>query len=195
MYDSQLITDVMERKEALLAPPVLIEKPDDPDVTIANDLWCEYLQDYVPPGENCYEPLAVWVYPVLDHIGSISVTESPHYPDDYNVNGLIVSMVYWRHLLQDILPRSSSGVVIVFKNSYRGDTFTYQINGPSTQYLGGGDRHDPKYDNMVLVADLNDLNAFRSKKSSYFGLPISNANNTYTLYVYPSDEMKSSTFT
>ena len=132
------------------------------------------------------------MYPILDHIGSISVTESPQYPDDYDVKAFLVSPVYFRHLLQDILPRSSSGIVIVFQNSYRGDTFTYQINGPGTKYLGGGDRHDPKYDNMALVTDLYDLDAFRSHKSSYFGLPIYNANNTYTLYVYPSDEMKAS---
>ena len=194
MYDSQLITSSMEARKALLVPPVLIDKPDDPEVTFENQQWCYFLSNFLPPDENCFEPLAVWMYPILDRIDTIEVTKSEDYPNKFDVKGYIISNVYWRHLLQNILPRSSKGIVIVFENSYRGDKFTYQINGPDTQYLGGGDHHNPKYNDLVITSDMFDLDIFRTEQSSYFGLPVYNVNNTYTLYVYPSDEMESSKY-
>ena len=192
MYDSQLLTSSMKARQALLLPPVLINKPDDPEVTFENEQWCEFLSNYLPPHVNCFEPLAVWMYPILDRIDTIEVTKSDDYPSNFDVKGYIISNVYWRTLLQNILPHSSNGIVIVFENSYRGDKFTYQIDGPDTKFLGGGDHHDPKYNHMVITTDMFDLDIFRTEQSSYFGLQIYNTNNTYKLYVYPSDEMKNS---
>jgi len=39
-------------------------------------------------------------------------------------------------------------------------TFTYQIDGPTTTYLGRGDHHDAKYDGMVVTSKLTELDAF-----------------------------------
>ena len=182
----------MEKKQAFLSRTALIDKPEDPEITETNKLWCEYYADYLPPDENCLEPIVFWYYPVVDKIDYIDITSNPNYPDDYEVIGFIISDIYWKHLLRDILPPNSKGIVIVFEHELYKEQFTYQVDGPNARFLGGGDKHDPKYDQMRISRDIFDLGDFRMGSSKYFGVPVYRSENyTYTISVYPSDEMKS----
>jgi hypothetical protein len=183
----------MELKQAVISHPQMVEKPDDPEVTAVNELICEYFSAFLAHDENCNEPNAFWLYPVIDKVDYIDVTSDPKFPQDYEVKGLVVTNVYWKHLIRNILPLNSRGVVIVFEYAYTKEVFTYQIDGPVAEYMGSGDKHDPKYDKMKISRRLNDLDAYRSGVSKYYGLPLhSGGNKTYTVHIYPSDDMKSS---
>lgn len=63
-------------------------------------------------------------------------------------------------------------------------------NGPSEKFLGSGDLHDLKYDQLKLSSKLIDLRDFAIKGRDYTGLPIEDEFCPWTLYVYPSEVMK-----
>jgi hypothetical protein len=64
--------------------------------------------------------------------------------------GVYSISIFWRDLINNILPHDSDGIVVVFENACN-QTFTYEINGPEVHYLGPGDLHDEKYDYLGLV--------------------------------------------
>jgi hypothetical protein len=185
----------MQLKQATISSPDLVERPDDPEYVAIMDSWCEYLSALIPSDENCREPLSSWLYPILDKVDYIDVTSNPKYPQDYEVKGFIGIEVYWKHLLRNILPPNSRGVVIVFEYQFTNEMFTYQIDGPEARYLGAGDKHDSKFENLKIThsLSLHDLDSYRLGVSKYYGLPLhSSHNSTYKVHIYPSDEMKSS---
>ena len=187
-----IIMELIDRKEAFIGAPFMIEKPDDPIVTEINGLWCEFYQDFIRKSENCLEPMSSWSYPVLDKVDYIDVKTNPSYPEDYEMKAFLMTDIYWRQLIRDILPPNSGGVVIVFEHEFSKEQFTYQVDGPNARFLGGGDKHDPKYDQMRISREIFDLGDFRMGSSKYFGVPVYRSENyTYTISVYPSDEMKS----
>jgi Adenylate and Guanylate cyclase catalytic domain len=98
--------------------------------------------------------------------------------------------LYWRNLIRDILPEGSRGILIVFENPCT-SWFTYQINGPSVVYLGVGDHHDTKYDDLSIDSLLIDLGDFSVRESSYTGAPIDKDYCPFTLHLYPSDLLMS----
>lgn len=61
--------------------------------------------------------------------------------------GYVASMSSWDVYLSRLLPESVKGVVAVLSSTCS-QTVTYVINGPDAIYLGDGDRHDRKYDDM-----------------------------------------------
>jgi hypothetical protein len=96
---------------------------------------------------------------------------------------------YWRDLIKEILPTDSDGIIVVFENAC-GQNFTYQINGPETVYLGRGNLHDPKYDELGKSSPLIELDSFSLRDRSYTGLSLSDKGCQYMLRVYPSLEME-----
>ena len=194
--DPEILQGMMEHKQASIGVPKLLSRPDDsPEQVETNQLWCDYFTDYLPPDENCLEPVSFWYYPIVDKMDYIDVTRNPKFQDDYEIKGFLNSAIYWKHLVRDILPPNSRGFIVVIEHELHKEQFTYQIDGPVARFLGGGDHHDPKYNYMEISRNLFDLDTYRIGKSEYFGLPINvNGNYTYKVYVYPSDDMKSSTY-
>ena len=52
--------------------------------------------------------------------------------------------IYWRNMIENVVPQGSDGVIIVFQNECN-LTFTFRIYEQEVAYLGCGDKHDPKY--------------------------------------------------
>ena len=146
--------------------------------------------------------MATWMYPVINQYDLIDLQSAAAYDDNIKVKAFIFANVYWKHLIRNILPPNSKGIVVVFENSHFSlsenrvtvDQFTYQIDGPNAKFLGGGDKHDSKFDDLKISRDILNLDSFRSGESKYFGLPLLTENNTYTLHIYPSNDLQSRKF-
>ena len=194
IINPEVLESMMTNKHASLGRPELIDRPEDgPAAKEVFKLWCAYFKDFLPPDEDCAEPISFWHYPLVNKMNLIDIKTNSKFPEDYEVLAFVHAAIYWKHLVRDILPPNSKGFVIVFEHKQNNDKFTYQIDGPVAKYLGSGDRHDPKYDYMKITQNLFDLDGYRIGKSEYYGLPISvTGNNTYVVSVYPSDNMKES---
>jgi hypothetical protein len=124
-----LITRMITYKKAELSPPLMnLRLVDAADVAEA-EIWCEFFKAFIPPNENCMEPMSAWFYPIIAnrHIEDMK---------EFNgVKGMISSIFYWRNLIKDMLPPESKGIVLVFTNNCAIDSFTYQIDGPRVAYV------------------------------------------------------------
>lgn len=127
------------------------------------------------------DPMTQVNYPVYDSFN----------PLEKKTSGVILSAIFWRLLLLDILPESVKGVVCVLKNSL-GDAVTYQIDGREASYLGKGDLHDPKYNDMGVSRDISEYIAERARveTSSYTTVELDNSYLQYEIFVYPSQIME-----
>jgi hypothetical protein len=54
----------------------------------------------------------------------------------------------------DLLPEGVTGIVTVIRNTCN-QSFTYEINGPEATYLGEGDLHETKYDDMETTVSFS----------------------------------------
>jgi Adenylate and Guanylate cyclase catalytic domain len=71
------------------------------------------------------------------------------------------------------------------------EKFTYQIFGSEVKYLGVGDSHDRKYGYLERIGKPADFTTSTTHKEEYSGLPLIKDSCPYTLYLYPSELMKS----
>jgi hypothetical protein len=65
---------------------------------------------------------------------------------NHTLHGIFTATIYWSDLLTGILPIGSKGINVIFENECN-PTFTFQVDGPTAEYLGLDDIHDPKYNN------------------------------------------------
>lgn len=120
---------MVKNKKAVISEPFQMPRPGDEDAMAEAQLWCDYFQDFIAPGEDCMEPLGVFYYPI---IANTSINDI----DDFNgVKGMISQEFYWRNQIKNILPPDSKGIIIVFSNECVEDSFTYQIDGPKATYV------------------------------------------------------------
>jgi hypothetical protein len=59
----------------------------------------------------------------------------------------------WDAALLNLLPDDVVGIHAVIKNNCN-QSYTYAIDGKDAFYLGEGDSHDPKYDDLELAVSL-----------------------------------------
>jgi hypothetical protein len=116
-------------------------------------------------------------YPVFDKFG-----------DDQQLAGVLATNIYWKILLSHLLPSSSRGIICVVENSFN-QTFAYRIDGAEATYLGQGDPHDPKYDDLELSENVNAYLQMRAtpQNRAYTTVPISDKTQ-YKIRVYPSQD-------
>ena len=164
-----------------------IPYPNEPESAQQAEGNNNFIKDYVGDAEDETEPFSDLYFPILDYAADF-VTIPDESPESGNFVGVFAMTFYWRDLIKDILPTDSNGIVVVFENKC-GQTFTYQVNGPQTVYLGLGDLHEPQYDALEKLSPLVDLDAFSIRARSYTGRPLSDQGCAYTLRVYPSSEM------
>jgi hypothetical protein len=79
--------------------------------------------------------------PILSSIDNIQLEN----PEAHELYSFIVITVFWRDLINNILPPGENGIIVVFENECN-PSFTFEINGPQVVYLGRGDLHDSNYD-------------------------------------------------
>jgi Adenylate and Guanylate cyclase catalytic domain len=164
---------------------------DDPEAQAESEGWTDWHRDYLPPNEIAFEPVMDVLYPIIDDISRVDVSRSGNSTSsDKSVVGLLAVIVYWREFIRDILPPGSNGIVVVIRNPCT-EPFTYQINGPDIEYLGVGDKHDAKYNSLVIESMVVDVKSFSLRSTGYTGAPIDREFCQHSIHVYPSDRMKS----
>lgn len=138
----------------------------------------QYRHDNVAYQED---PLTQVTYPVFDNLSLWSRKTS----------GMVITTIFWRLLFADILPESVKGVVCVLSNTL-GESVTYQIDGKEVLFLGTGDRHDDKYDEMASWRDIADYLEERAgpRTEAYTKVGLDAGYTDYTLHVYPSKTME-----
>ena len=145
-----------------------------------------WAKDYIRPEDDETEPILDIYYPIsTESVNSVSQEDPPS--KNGTVVGLINANMYFWELLQGVIPEGSGGVMAVFQ--VRDVSFTYKINGPTTTFLGRGDRHNPKFDYLKRGSFFLDVK--NSSHHRYTGLPLSQLARNASVFVYPTDEMES----
>lgn len=91
-----------------------------------NQYWEEWYQDYLPPGKKANEPISDIYYPIVDNLQLSSQNNSTDEISSNPVVAILGASIFWRDVIQHILPRGNNGIVVVFENPCS-PTFTYQI--------------------------------------------------------------------
>ena len=166
----------------------IITDPTNTTEVINQKKYAAWAGLFLAPGEEVMEPNIQIQFPVVDSTEAvrIDVTKEP------SVVAILTFTIYFRSFIQDVLPTSSNGILVVVENPCDNQVFTYQLDGPSTTYLGHGDWHDPKYDDMVYSASLSELmdTTKTERKSSYTGLPLDEEFCPKIIHIYPSRVME-----
>jgi Adenylate and Guanylate cyclase catalytic domain len=122
-----------------------------------------------------------------DPTSNIAVPVFDRFGPNRTLGGVLLASLYWRLNFEDILPDTAKGVICVLENTLN-QTFSYQIDGPKVTFLGPGDRHDPKYEHMVVSANaMEQISARASPENHGFdATPMNNDHCSYKVRVYPS---------
>ena len=126
------------------------------------------------------DPMSAMVYPVFDG-----------FTQDRKVVGVLFTAMYWRFLMNEILPENIHGIICVMENSL-GQAHTYEIRGQDSFYLGDGDRHDSKYEHLGRSIDLVSYlrQSAGPESRSFTAAGVSGDFLNYTLRVYPTNEFR-----
>lgn len=89
--------------------------------------------------------------------------------------GVLVAVVAWDVYFVDILHGGSNGIIVVLDGP-NDDHFTYKINGPEAIFLGTGDLHDSRYNDIEV--------------STPFAPFLADGQGLYILRMFPSWEME-----
>ncbi|CAB9505094.1 Receptor-type guanylate cyclase gcy [Seminavis robusta] len=124
------------------------------------------------------DPATNIVYPVFTNFGP-----------NKTLGGVINTSLYWRLNFLAILPDTAKGIMCVITNT-RGQVFTYRVDGPNVTFLGPGDRHDPKYDSMVVSEDVTEklLTRASPENQGFDAAELDTEYCRYYLHVYPSED-------
>jgi class 3 adenylate cyclase len=105
-------------------------------------------------------------------------------PDgDRKLTGMLLSAVYWRTYFREILPPGANGIIVILENTCN-QQYTYRIDGVEAKFLGHGDLHDTKYNDLESVADFEEINADEVSED------LQGANCQYRVRVFPSQEFE-----
>jgi hypothetical protein len=179
--DNSSYVAILDRHKVLISEPWLLPDPNNEEEMAEHNETVAWISDYVSPGQNPDEPITDIYYPLLDTmIDEVTVQD----PSQENMVGFVTLSVYWRQMLENVLPSTARGVLVVVESC--SPTFTFQLNGPTAIYLGRGDFHDPKYDDMEQSAFLFDLSDLSAGESFYSGIPIDQDYCPYTIRIFPS---------
>jgi hypothetical protein len=120
------------------------------------------------------DPMSNLFIPIFE---SFDTTKAP--------TALIYSVFRWATYFEELLPEDTPGVVVVLENTCEGP-FTYTVVGEKAEYMGQGDLHARKFDNMVRAVDFareDDL------LEASLGIGVNQDICAYSLRVYPTQEL------
>lgn len=160
--------------------------PNDPVAVSQAAMTSDWAIPYIDEDEDSSEPFADMYYPVIDTMNDV-VFEPTSETESLGVVGF---SFFWRHIIENILPPNSRGLILVFANTCGGQFFTYQIDGKEPMYLGVGDLHENKdsYEAMAVTRNLTDL---INLQGTYTGFQMNADFCPYTITAYPSSTAES----
>jgi hypothetical protein len=101
------------------------------------------------------------------------------------VVGFMTAYVYWQVYFHKILPQATKKVIVVLENSCF-QQYTYSIVGEEATYLGQGDLHEPRFDDMEATTGWHAFLSGDGDPSQY----TEGGQCIYKLNVYPSTELE-----
>mmetsp|Transcript_10416 Transcript_10416/g.15780 ORF Transcript_10416/g.15780 Transcript_10416/m.15780 type:complete len:547 (-) Transcript_10416:55-1695(-) len=130
-------------------------------------------------------PSSILFFPVFDNFETSESFHDIGMPkaNETNVVGSISIVFSWDTLLQKILPNYIKGMICVLQSS-TGQEYSYSVSGNDVTFLGGGDLHDPKYDEYKEVVEATLGNTEEEIGQVDYLI-------TYTLVMYPSEIFES----
>lgn len=167
----------------------IISNFSDPFELYIQDLAAKWGANFIPPDESPHEPSFQLNFPVIDAVDSVHVNRND---TSEKVVAVMTFTYYFRSFLRDILPPTTTGIVVVVENACGNQTFSYLLEGPNTIYLGQEDFHDENYDHLVHQATIDQLLLSTQDESQYTGLPLAPNWCPKTLKVYASREFEES---
>lgn len=179
--------EVIRNQKVSIGETRNLPPPDEPDVSL-DDRNVQWVKGFIGEDEDPTEPMTAFYYPIVDKAAD---TVDVKALGERRTIGVIAMTMFWREFIADILPEGSNGIVIVIGNEC-GQSFSYQIIGPKTVYLGRGDRHDLEYDSLEQFSTFLDLKSFAVRDSTYTGFPLTSDLCPHWIKAYPSDVMKDS---
>jgi hypothetical protein len=86
----------------------------------------EWFSLYLGPEDPSNEPLSYIIYPIVNRLDSIDTVKNNFDVTKHKVVGTLITVLYWREIISNILPPRHNGIVVVFENPCSA-SFTYQI--------------------------------------------------------------------
>lgn len=162
---------------------------NDPESVASSEITNLWAKDYISKEDNEAEPIVEIYYPISTE--SVLSVQQASDPAPGSVVGLLSAAIYWRKLLEDILPEGTGGIVAVFTI---GDwIFTYAVDRPKVTFLGNGDKHDSRYNHMGRTASFLQVEGNYAKQgAAYTGLPLNEEARMAKVCIYPSAAMEQS---
>ena len=157
--------------------------------------------DTAPPGDISHPDLSTSYFSYLQTINAGKIVEYKGDPmssvflpvfddfeaEDRQVKAIVFAVFKWAYYFEDLLPSNFPGVVVILENNCEG-AFTYKVVGEDVEYLGRGDLHKSKFDDMGRFVDFTSLNDIG--KDSALGINFNQDICEYSLRVYPSEELE-----
>ena len=180
---------ILADKKVIVSPGwnVPPSDPTDPNYQVLLDdyeLGLDWVKDYVDPGQDPAEPLFDIAYPLLNNLDTVTIEN----PENEALVAFIEFNIFWRNMLENILPDTSRGVILVADTPCQQvPTVSFQIDGAKAKYLGEKDFHDPTYADMEISKGLFELSDLTDGDASYSGVPIDKDYCPWSLRLYPSE--------
>lgn len=187
-YPEDLMYSLNNLAPIITSPINYVIDPTDADHVAGVEAWSWWASDFISPDENPEGPLSTLMYPILDDIGNavIDPEERKEAASKDRPLGVMIFSFFWRDKIKHILPSNSIGIILVFSNEC-GNVFTYRIDGAMVTFLGAGDQHDEKFEEMGMSYLLTELTG---QDSSYTGIPLDPHRCPMSLHIYPSQAMQ-----
>jgi hypothetical protein len=119
--------------------------------------------------EATTEPFSSILYPVIQGT---------------KVEAAINLIFQWSMLFQGILGEEEDGLVVIIENPCS-SALSYTINGANVSFMGIGDLHDTKYNDLAIAIEVVSLVG-----GAYMGVPLDPAYCPQTISFYPSEKLQ-----
>ena len=129
--------------------------------------------DWVVPGY-----ITTMLYPIFNK-----------FHGEREVVGFMDIDIYWHDYLQRILPPHSGAIDVVIKNDFH-QVFTFQVQGENVTFLGDGDLHDTKFDDLEKHFLFGSQLMDPITSPTYTGRPLYSKFGIYNFYIYPTQDLQ-----
>jgi hypothetical protein len=122
--------------------------------------------------------------PVSDLYYPVFKTHAQEEEEEQELGGMLAAYVYWQVYFGNVLPPSANPIMAILENS-AGQQFSYLIEGPEATYIGQGDLHDTRYNDLEIATGMG---AFLGQEQNTDELEEGQC--TYRVRVFPTKEME-----
>ena len=178
----------MEKKKVVIAPVSNLPINDtNPAALEEAQLNTAFMADYLDANQTVQEPISDIYYPILTDAADVVATGDDGKTDEAKTVAIFALTFFWSDLLQDMFREGAHALLVVFDNTC-GQRFSYEVVGGTATYLGPGDFHEPRFDDMVREVQFKELAELR--RGDYLGVPLSDEGCQFSISTYPSVKLE-----